>query len=96
MELILLVIGAGVIGYFLAGSKLSDGIDKTADKAVDVTKDAAGKAGGWVRGLFRRSEPAEEIVDAEFVEPEEPEVEETPEEPKPARKRASRRKTADE
>ena len=63
MALIILVIAAVVIGYFLARSKYSDTIEETAGKVSTTSRSWADSAGGWVntRVLRRKSvEPFQE------------------------------------
>ena len=63
MALIILVIVAVVIGYFLARSKYSDSIDETTEKVSSTTRSWADSAGGWVntKVLGRKSaEPFQE------------------------------------
>jgi hypothetical protein len=57
MALIILVIVAVVIGYFLARSRYSDTIDETAEKVSSTSRSWADSAGGWVntRVLRRKS-----------------------------------------
>lgn len=65
MALIILVIVAVVIGYFLARSRYSDTIDETAEKVSSTSRSWADSAGGWVntRVLRRKSvEPFREWV----------------------------------
>lgn len=101
MELILLVFIAGLVGFWLARSRFSKNIDQTTEKVTDSSKEAANRAGGWFRGLFSRSKPADETVDADFDEAaeagnleESAEDKQEPEEVKPAAKSTSRRKSA--
>ena len=54
MELLVLVIIAGVVGYFLAGSRFSKPIDDTTGKVADTTRDLAGKTEGWFSRTFKR------------------------------------------
>jgi hypothetical protein len=88
MELILLVLIAGVAGYFLAGSKYSKSIDQTASKVSDSSKDVADKTKNWWDGLFgdRRQTEAKSEKSTEKVVV----VEDTK---KPAEKTVSRRKS---
>ena len=99
MELLLLVLIAGLVGYWLSRSRFSKSVDQAAGKVSETSRDAAGRAGGWFRGLFGGGKaPADEVLDAEFEDQAdegkaaESETAEEPEEVKPAKKTASRRK----
>ena len=98
MELILLIVIAGLVGYWLSRSRFSKSIDQATGKVSETSRDAAGKATGWVRGLFGGNKaPADEVVDAEFeegaaAEEAEKEAVEEAEDVKPAKKASSRRK----
>lgn len=85
MQLIILILIAGVIGYFLAGSRFRKPIDDTADKVADKSREAADKVEGWFSKTFRRKGKAgERVIDSTAVD--------APEEPAPAaEKQASRR-----
>lgn len=48
MALIILLIAAVVIGYFLARSRYSAKIDETADKVSSTSRSWTERAGGWV------------------------------------------------
>lgn len=91
MELILLVLVAGAVGYFLAGSRFSEPIDETTGKVAETSKGWASSIGDWWRGLFGKRQ--QQVVDVESSEPAEEEVEA---EKKPAQRRASRRKSESE
>jgi hypothetical protein len=65
MELIILILIAGVAGYLLAGSRLSKPIDDTTDKVTGATRNAAENVEGWFSRTFRREKkPKEEVVEA--------------------------------
>ena len=103
MELILLVLIAGLVGFGLARSRFSKSIDQTTEKVTDGSKEVANRAGGWFRDLFSRKKPADETVDADFEgtavtsETEESKKgEPEPAEVKPAAKSTSRRKSTKE
>jgi len=84
MELLILVIIAGVVGYFLAGSRFSKPIDDTTGKVADTTRDLAGKTESWFTRTFRRNkEPSEEVIEA---------AAQPVEEAKPAARQSSRRR----
>jgi hypothetical protein len=59
MALIILVIAAVVIGYFLARSRYSDTIDETAGKVSTTSRSWADSAGGWVNTRVLRRKTAE-------------------------------------
>ncbi|MBN1149417.1 MAG: hypothetical protein JXA78_19300 [Anaerolineales bacterium] len=83
MELLLLLLVAGVVGYFLAGSRLSKPIDDAAGKVSQTSRGWLDKGKGWWRGRFGKPQ----IVDVESQEIEaEPEA-------RPAVKQPSRRKS---
>ena len=91
MQLIILILLAGVIGYFLAKSRLSKPIDDAGEKVTQTTRDMADKTEGWVRGRFGRKKVAETVQDdleEEIIEEEEV----IEEEKQPAKKQTSRRK----
>ena len=93
MQLLLLVIIAGAVGYFLATSRFRKNIDDTAGKVTESTKDVADSVEGWWQGLFgKRKQAGEEVVDADFVEDDIP----SDEEKKTAKKSTSRRKAESE
>jgi hypothetical protein len=84
MQLLILVLIAGVVGYFLSRSRFSKPIDDTADKVADVSRGAADTVEGWGRNLFRRKAPrSEQVIEGTAVDAE-------PETP-PAEKQYSRR-----
>jgi hypothetical protein len=90
MELLVLMIVAGVVGYLIAGTRFRKPIDDTAEKVADSTRSAAGNVEGWFSRTFRREKkPKEEVLDAEgkAASPAEP-VEAT----QPAAKQTSRRR----
>jgi hypothetical protein len=88
MQLVLLLLIAGVGGYFLARSRFSEPIDDTAEKVAQTSRGWADRAGDWWRQRFGKRQ---EVVDVESRE-----LEEAEEEVKPAAKRPSRRKSDDE
>lgn len=66
MQLLILVLIAGVVGYFLAKSRLSKPIDDTTGKVADGTRKAASSAEGWFSRTFRRDrKPKDEVVEAQ-------------------------------
>ena len=91
MELILLILIAGAVGYFLAGSRFSEPIDETTGKVAETSRGWASSVGDWWRGLFGKRQ--QEVVDVESYEPAE---EGTEVEKKPAQRRTSRRKSESE
>jgi len=88
MQLVLLLLIAGVGGYFLARSRYSEPIDDAADKVAQTSRGWVDRAGDWWQQRFGKQQ---EVVDVESREPEEAE-----EDVKPAEKRPSRRKSEDE
>jgi len=86
MQLLILLIIAGVIGYFIARSRLSKPIDSATDKVADTSRDVAYKAEGWWRRTFGKKEAAEsQVIEGSAVDAS----------PQPAEKQASRRKSAE-
>ena len=59
MALIILVIAAVVIGYFLARSRYSDTIDETTGKVSTTSRSWADNASGWVNTRVLRRKSAE-------------------------------------
>ena len=95
MELILLLLVAGLVGYFLAGSRYSKNIDETAGKVGDTSRSLVGRFTDWVGGLFGRGAKEPEVVDAEAKDiPVDEEEAEVLEEKKTAEKASSRRKSS--
>jgi hypothetical protein len=88
MQLVLLLLIAGVGGYFLARSRFSEPIDDTAEKVAQTSRGWVDRAGDWWRQRFGKRP---EVVDVESREPDEGE-----EEVQAAAKRPSRRKSEDE
>ncbi len=81
MELLVLVVVAGVGGYLLATSRFSKTIDETGEKMAETTRSAADRTENWVRGVFRRSKkPEKEVIEGVAVDA------------PPAEKQPSRRK----
>jgi len=69
MELIVLMLVAGVGGYLLANSRFSKTIDDTGEKVASTTRGAADRAENWVSGLFRRSKkPESEVIEGSATE----------------------------
>lgn len=88
MELILLVVIAGAVGYWLAGSRFRKPIDETTGKVVDSSRSIASDAEVWLdKTLKRGNKPENEIIDAEAK---------PVDEAKPAAKQSSRRRADDE
>jgi hypothetical protein len=82
MQLLVLVLIAGVIGYFVARSKYSKPIDDAAGKVAETSKDATEKARGWWGRRFGKKEGEPVAADAPPAE----------DGKKPAEKSVSRRK----
>lgn len=87
MQLVILLIIAGVIGYFVARSRFSKPIDSASGKVADASRGAADKAEGWWRRTFGKKEQpaASEVIEGSAVDAT----------PQPAEKQPSRRKSAD-
>jgi len=68
MELILLLIVAGLLGYWLAGSKYSKPIEDSAGKLTDASRDTVEKTGGWFRRLFKRKEKKPAVIEGTAVD----------------------------
>ncbi len=86
MELVVLMLIAGVGGYLLANTRASKRIDDTGEKVVDVTRSVADRAENGVRRIFKRKplDRQDDIIEGQVIE--------TP----PAEKQASRRKETEE
>lgn len=87
MQLLILLIIAGVIGYFIARSRFSKPIDSATEKVADASRGAADKAEGWWRRTFSRKkeQPAGEVIEGSAVDAS----------PQPAEKQPSRRKSSE-
>jgi hypothetical protein len=86
MPLLILLLIAGLVGYFIARSKISAPIDETAGKVADSSRGMADKAEGWWRRTFGRKEPADgQVIEGSAVDAS----------PQPAEKQPSRRKSAE-
>jgi len=59
MELIILLLVAGVAGYFLARSRFSKPVDNATDKVTETTKDYADRTEGWFSSRFGRDRKVE-------------------------------------
>ena len=93
MQLVILIILAGVIGYFIAKSRLSKPIDDAGEKVTQTTRNMADKTEGWVRGRFGRKQETESEQEVSEEAGGEKETEVVVDEKKPAKKQTSRRKT---
>ena len=92
MELLVLVLIAGLAGYLLAGSRFSKPIDETTEKVGEITGGWFTRAENWVKGLFKRDKkPAQEVIDVETKTASEEAG--TIEAAQPAARQSSRRKT---
>lgn len=88
MQLLILVLITGAVGYYLSRSRFSKPIDNAADKVADVSRAAADTVEGWGRGLFRRKGAgSEQVIEGKAVDAE-------PATP-PAEKQASRRRASE-
>jgi len=86
MQLLILVLIAGVIGYYIARSKFSRSIDSATEKVADSSRGMADKAEGWWRRTFGKKEStASQVIEGSAVDAS----------PQPAEKQPSRRKSAD-
>jgi hypothetical protein len=86
MQLLILLIIAGVIGYFVARSRFSKPIDDATEKVAESSRSMADKTEGWWRRTFgKKDQPADQVIEGSVVD--------AP--PQPAEKQASRRKSAD-
>lgn len=61
MELLILILIAGVAGYFFARSRYSKPVDEAASKVATTTQDYAGQTSRWSRSLFNRTSKAERL-----------------------------------
>jgi hypothetical protein len=91
MPLIILILIAVLVGYFLARTPAtSKPIDSAATTVADGTKSAASKTTGWLRGLFGRNKsPKDEVIDIKAETAPAPAADP---QPAPAEKQSSRRK----
>jgi hypothetical protein len=95
MELLVLLLIAGLAGYLLAGSRFSKPIDETTDKVSKTTSGWFSTAEDWVKGLFKRNKkPAQEVIDVEMKTA--PEETGSIEAAQPAARQSSRRKAEEE
>jgi hypothetical protein len=86
MQLLFLLLVAGVVGYFIARSRLSKPIDDATDKVAESSRSVADKTEGWWRRTFgKKDQAAEQVIEGSAVDAA----------PQPAEKQASRRKSAD-
>jgi tRNA A37 N6-isopentenylltransferase MiaA len=61
MQLLVLILLAVVVGYFLAKSQFSKKIDETSEKVSQNTRDLADRSEKWVRSKFGK----QDVADAE-------------------------------
>jgi hypothetical protein len=61
MQLFIVVLIAGVAGYFLARSQYSKPVDEAASKVAATSRDYASQASGWARRNFSRQSKAEQL-----------------------------------
>ncbi|OGO36033.1 MAG: hypothetical protein A2W35_15115 [Chloroflexi bacterium RBG_16_57_11] len=86
MQLLFLLLVAGVVGYFIARSRLSKPIDDATGKVAESSRSVADKTEGWWRRTFgKKDQTAEQVIEGSAVD--------AP--PQPAEKQTSRRKSAD-
>jgi hypothetical protein len=86
MQLLFLILVAGVVGYFISRSRLSKPIDDASGKVAESSRSVADKTEGWWRRTFgKKDQAADQVIEGSAVD--------AP--PQPAEKQASRRKSAD-
>lgn len=62
MELLILLLIAGVMGYLLSGSRYSQKIDETTGKVTDESEGALKSMGRWTRSFFGRGKQANNFL----------------------------------
>jgi hypothetical protein len=86
MQLLFLILVAGVVGYFIARSRLSKPIDDATGKVAESSRSVADKTEGWWRRTFgKKDQTADQVIEGSAVDAA----------PQPAEKQASRRKNSD-
>jgi hypothetical protein len=86
MQLLFLLLVAGVVGYFIARSRLSKPIDDASGKVAETSRSMADKTEGWWKRTFgKKDQAADQVIEGSAVD--------AP--PQPAEKQASRRKSSD-
>jgi hypothetical protein len=86
MQLLFLILVAGVVGYFIARSRLSKPIDDATGKVAESSRSVADKTEGWWRRTFgKKDQTADQVIEGSAVDAV----------PQPAEKQASRRKNSD-
>jgi hypothetical protein len=86
MQLLFLILVAGVVGYFISRSRLSKPIDDASSKVAETSRSAADKTEGWWRRTFgKKEQAADQVIEGSVVEAT----------PQPAEKQPSRRKSSD-
>jgi hypothetical protein len=90
MQLLILILFAGVLGYFLARSRFSKPIDKAANSVGDATSNAVEAGKGWWGARFGKKP---QVVDATSRDAEVIAQDPAAEPKKPAEKSVSRRKS---
>ena len=90
MQLLFLILVAGVVGYFIARSRLSKPIDDATGKVAETSRSVADKTEGWWRRTFgKKDQAAEQVIEGSGGGC-------TPvDTPPTAEKQASRRKSSD-
>ena len=89
MQLLFLLLVAGVVGYFVARSRLSKPIDDASGKVAETSRSVADKTEGWWRRTFgKKDQAADQVIEGSAVDASDAS-------PQPAEKQASRRKSAD-
>jgi hypothetical protein len=61
MQLLFIVLIAGIAGYFFARSKYSKPVDDAAGKVAATSQDYANQTSRWTRGLFNRRSKADQL-----------------------------------
>ena len=90
MQLLILILIAGVGGFFLARSRFSAPIDKAAGDVGDLGTSAAEKGRGWWQARFGKQPQVVDVSSRDADVSSQPPIEETR---IPAEKKASRRKS---
>ena len=86
MQLLILVLIAGVVGYFIARSRLSKPIDDASGKVAETSRSMADKTEGWWKRTFgKKDQTPDQVIEGSAVDAA----------PQPAEKQASRRKSTD-
>jgi len=60
MQLLILILLAAIVGYFLAKSQFSKTIDETGEKVSQSTRDLADKSEKWVKSKFGKQDVSDD------------------------------------